>query len=264
MRNFTLLLLTAFLFTNCTRYQYITLSAKEMTQNEQQEFVTENDSVKITYNFNGFYCPVKITVQNKSASPIYINWKKSALIASGKAISYYSPSYALNGSISGYSIQWNNTASQSASVNAAITGSEGIEFIPPHAYITKKPAEVQDNLFEITADSSFIKAALVEDGIRYNYRMKKFTEENSPLVFRSYLTILSGDILKDTSIENTFYIKELKQAYSSPQNFIPGLSKRGDTYFVNQATGFGTGAAAAALIGGGIAVGVVANNKTAK
>ena len=54
MRNFTSLFLLSFLLPGCSVYQYATLSANDMVQNGQKEFVSENDSLKIVYNFNGF------------------------------------------------------------------------------------------------------------------------------------------------------------------------------------------------------------------
>ena len=242
----------------CSVYQYATLSGNDITQNDQKEFVGENDSLKIVYNFNGYNCPVNITVYNKSAKPLYINWKKSAVISNGKATSYYSPDFKVNGTINGYSLNWaNGFSNQNSNINANINAQEGMEFIPPLAYITKKTLEVSDLLYNRT-DTSMKKYIMLENFEEYRTRRKTFTQENTPLLFRSYLTVVFVGNEKETSIEHTFYINEIIQNHTSPQNFIGSVTGRADTYFVGKSTAFATGAATVGLIAGGAAITIAA------
>ncbi len=259
MRNFTCLLLVLLFFSSCSVYQYTTISGTDISQNEQKEFVSENDSLKIVYNFNGYNCPVNITVYNKSAKPLYIDWKKSAVISNGQAASYYSPGFKVNGAINGYNIDWaNGFSNQNSNISANINGQEGMQFIPPQAFITKKPLEVSDLLYN-RDDTTMEKYIFHENLEEYRMRRKIFTLENTPLLFRSYLTVLFAGNEKETGIEHTFYINEIIQNHTTPQNFIGSVTTRGDTYFVaSGSTAFASGATTAGLIAGGAAIAVAA------
>ncbi len=80
MRQFIPLTSIVFLFTGCTTYQYMTVSGKNIRQNERQEFVVENDSIRVKYNFSGEDAPVNVEVTNKLDRPVYVDWSRSALI----------------------------------------------------------------------------------------------------------------------------------------------------------------------------------------
>ncbi|HNC30155.1 MAG TPA: hypothetical protein PKX08_09130, partial [Cyclobacteriaceae bacterium] len=71
--------------TGCSTYQYVTVSSPLKTQNE---FIAENDTVKISYDFSGEQGPVKISIYNKLSTPLYVDWSKSALIIGDMRKSY--------------------------------------------------------------------------------------------------------------------------------------------------------------------------------
>lgn len=263
MKNFTCLVVLALFLTSCSRYQYLSIAGKEMAQNERNELVSENDTLLVTYNFNGYNCPVNITVFNKSSRPVYVDWKRSALISNGKATSYYSPDYHINGTVSGYSINWTNGVSEhSTGIALGLSGQDGVAFIPPQSYITKTPLTVSDQLFVHGLDKA-TKQVITESDVTYAVRKKEFDAANSPLTFRSYITLQFAGSAKDTTLEHTFHVREIVQTSTSPKHFIVAYTGRGDTYYVGKATGFGTGVAAVGIVGGAVAAGVVAaeNNK---
>src|SRR5215211_6890458 len=91
--------LVSFIFSSCYTYQYFTVSSNYLSKNEENEFIAENDTLKIVYHFSAYNSSVKLTLYNKTNEPLEINWKKSALIINEKATSYYSPNLLLNGSV---------------------------------------------------------------------------------------------------------------------------------------------------------------------
>ena len=88
---FTCLLSLLFSLNACSSYYYSMLSSDKgiVGVNEYNDFVQENDSVRIIYNFYGEDAPVRITVFNKLDEPMYIDWQRSSLIIGDKAVSYY-------------------------------------------------------------------------------------------------------------------------------------------------------------------------------
>ena len=123
-------------FSSCSHYQYATLSAENIPKDDKKnEFVAESDTLCIVYNFNGKKGPVSITIFNKSDMPLQVDWKKSALIVDDKPIAYYQPDWNINGSIS---TTPGILTTSSSTLQANVTGREGLEFLPPHSFISRK------------------------------------------------------------------------------------------------------------------------------
>lgn len=45
-----------------TTFQYATINSPDIVKNDQQEFVVENDSLRLTYDFSGKNGPVHISI----------------------------------------------------------------------------------------------------------------------------------------------------------------------------------------------------------
>lgn len=71
----------------CSKYQYVSVSSK-LPQSRHKEYILENDTLKITYSFIGRNCPVSVSISNKLAQPLYIDWSKS-WIATDSLVSFY-------------------------------------------------------------------------------------------------------------------------------------------------------------------------------
>src|SRR5205814_10416655 len=101
------------------------------------------------YNFNGKDAPVNLTIQNKLNVPVYIDWRKSALIINDKAISYVPTMAPITGTINASSYNWNRSFyTSNGSINAAVALSYQLDIIPPQTYITKSPLGVTNQLIE--------------------------------------------------------------------------------------------------------------------
>jgi len=210
---------------------------------EQRQFVHENDTVRILYNFNGLNAPVKISIQNKLDRPLYIDWKRSALIINDKAISYKPGKATLSGSVSASSWQWSNTSSITGGFSGDISLPEQLDFIPPQSYITKRPMAVTNRFFTNLPDSVYQTIAIVvADGSVSRVKRALFEEAGSPLRFRSYLTFLDGESPdRQVVYQHSFYIAEIVNTGLHPNNFRNIYYKDGNRFYVKKATGFGQG-----------------------
>ena len=138
---------------SCSSYYYSTLASNDRSgrYDVNKDFVIDNDSVCIIYNFHGEDGPVLVTVQNKMDEPLFVDWQRSALIVNGKATSYYKDAIPVEGvtesSSYGSSYNWDR---QYGSVSSRSRGSfsgeiqlpKGVEFIPPCAQIESEHKEV--------------------------------------------------------------------------------------------------------------------------
>jgi len=242
------------LLSSCSVYQYATIESSSLNKNDKQEFVTENDTLKLVYNFNGINAPINITVQNKLNVPISIDWQRSALIVNDTAISYVPGTVDIDGSLHGYAYRpyHSSVSSEDANLHATAHLPEQQAFLPPHTLVNKMPMGVTNRILTNVPDSAFHKARFyVAEGLQVQVKYARFTETSAPLRFRSYLTVLVGEQpAKPVVYEHTFYISELINSGQGPENIWFPNVYRGNQYYVRESTGFGNAATGFGVIAG--------------
>ncbi|WP_216823406.1 hypothetical protein [Niastella vici] len=213
--------------------------------NDRLEFVSENDSLRIVYNFNGQNAPININIQNKLHVPVYIDWQRSALVVNDKAISYMPAEMTIQGGFYGHSYNYGNRGSSfgstAGSIHATASLPPTMDFIPPQSFIAKNPMGVTNKLIENVPDTAFhkINYAMV-DGYSVPVKVATFSEASSPLRFRSYLTLMIGDsTTKPVAIEHSFYVSELLTTTHDPQSIWLTSAYRGNQFYVREPTGYG-------------------------
>ena len=246
----TCVLLGIISLSSCQSYQYLSIDSKSIQKDASDQFVMENDTMLLQYNFNGYNGPVKVTVYNKTSKPLYIDWKKSAIIIEDRAYSYYSPNQQLSGTTTSVEYRYGyNLNSTAGTIDAIIKGQEGIDFIPPNS------RKEQSSLYVI---KGFVKD-IPEQSLEKRYlwperkelpKMKTvdFSEENSPIHLRSYLTFLTNE--NEFSIEHQFYISQVFQSMMRPSSLTP-VQDKGNIFYSSRSTGVG------AVVGVGIITGLV-------
>lgn len=231
---------------SCSQYQYITLNSKDAKKTEtySSEFVIENDSMQITYNFIGLNAPVNIKVTNKLDKPIAIDWKRSALIVNDRAISYVLDTLRTSGHALTSTANWSRDWSTSFTSFSATTPLPlDWEMIPPKSYITRVPMGVTNAFVEDAYKASFKKVKrYANDGSQVIVKEADFTEETSPLRFRSYLTVLTegNGSINPVVFEHSFYAANYTNTLLNPSEMSMGRA------YVKKATAFGTGFAVVA------------------
>jgi len=132
---------------------------------------------------------------------------------------------------------------------------KGVEFIPPHSKLVNTPLQLANFPFNEIPKEEYVKEQMTtKANTTVNIRVKDFTEEDSPLRFRSYLTLFAGGTngkpLKHSSFERNFYLAKLiKVGDVAPQYFDEGQQQSGDFFYVKETHG-----ATAGLVVGAIAV----------
>jgi hypothetical protein len=245
MRQFLPLASIVFLFSSCTTYQYMTVSSKMAKQNDRQEFVVENDSVLVKYNFSGQDAPINVEITNKLDKPLYVDWKRSALIVGDKAISYVPTSVPISGSVVTSSSSFLSAGNfVSTTSQGSFSGKMGVptemDFIPPGTSKSKTPMGVTNHAYpvpkekqervQLQLESSYTGAALVS----------RFADSTSPLHFSSYLTLYAeGSFEEPLVLKHNFYISEIYTTSLAPRNFSFVKDKKGNRFYVSRVNGFG-------------------------
>lgn len=231
-----LLPITAILFlSSCTVYQVMTVSSNEVRQNGAQEFVIENDSFELCYNFNGQNGPINVRIKNKLQQPLYVDWQRSALIINNQAISYVPNKVPINGSVAATTFDWTRDfATTSGRFQATAILPAEIDFIPPQTYVTRQLIGITNQGIDRLPDSVFKKKRIpaMGDGVEV-VKEAWFTAATSPLVFTSYLTMMVGKIdPKPVVCQHQFYVSQLVKMSNSPE--LLNGDKRGDRFYVVQ------------------------------
>lgn len=275
MKNRSILLISSILFllTSCmsTTYYYSTLESEDryMTKSENGNFVIENDSILVTYNFYGKNAPITISVFNKTNCPLFIDWKKSAVIIDGTAVSYKGDRMNIEGNTYGDSHTYNitdnySTTASRGSLYGSITIPHDAEFVPPQSKIVHTPLELSNLSFKQIPDKEFTKEVFIKSsGFDENVKAMNFTFDDSPLSFRSYLTMyFDKDPVRPLILDNEFYISRImKSGGLSPKDLAAKHGKPGNTFYLVETRDNVAGTIAAVTV---VAVSGVVLNAVAK
>jgi hypothetical protein len=250
-RNIICLLsaLVLLLLNSCTAYYYSMLDSNDSNggKNLSHDFVQENDSAVVTYCFTGENAPVAISVYNKLDEPLYVDWARSALIIDDVASNYYQSSAIVH---------------PDEVMPTGMPVPKGIGFVPPHSRIVETPLQLSNITYkkipkEAYSPQTFARANNGE----VTLPTCNFTEANSPLFFRSYLTLFVGD--KDgkekqhMNFQRSFYVsKVIRGGTLSPDNLLLCKNKAGDFFFISDHKSETTGTIAAAIAVGAVGVAV--------
>ncbi len=247
----TMYLIVAIIITatsSCSSTFYYSILDTKDQQTEKVEngdFLIETDSLWIAYCFKGESAPIQITVFNKTDKPLYVDWGKSALIVNDLAVSYAGRNVDFNihreeiTSGSSYSSGYRNHSSSFYTVNKEDIGMNvklppEVGFIPPKTMISESTLNIQIGLDNLNKQD--YKKQIMGDKNNNAHKIKRarFTEENTPLKFKSYLTVYSEPD-KPMSFEQEFYISNIIRTNAiKPKNLTEELADRGDWFYIEK------------------------------
>ncbi len=209
------------MITGCTKYQYATVSS-EFYSSATKGHIIENDTLALTYKFAGEGGPVQITLQNKLNKPLYIDWRKSAIIINGVSITYWQDKSILDGSLNGANIQLTDEFSQSFStISGKITRPESSTFIPPQSSITNSFRILKNSFFTLEGDKKSHRQNVYTSGGRVNSLVYEYTKENSPLLARSFLTLSTDPSFHQSfTLDHPFWISKVVQTSANPTVYL--------------------------------------------
>jgi hypothetical protein len=248
-----------FLFSSCSSYQYMTVSSNDMPQNDAREFVVENDSLRLKYRFNGHNAPVHLIVENRLNKPIYIDWKRSALIMNNKAITYKPGTLTVSGSTYTSVDNWMSratrgysSASTSSDFSSTVEFPGDLEFIPPTAYINQSTLALTSS-FHTGSKGEFSRVRVpMAAGMMGNVMRATYDESNSPLKFSSYITLfMDQEFTKPVVFHHSFYVSEILNSSYGPHNFRFFNDGEADRFYLSKVSDAGKG------VGYGILAGLV-------
>lgn len=258
------------MLTSCSSYYYSVVSASDGKgeRDRRRDFVEETDSVRISYSFNGEDAPVSITIYNKLNEPLFVDWTRSALIIDDVATSYHDAKATVQGETESETYRWSHRWSDSYSSFAGeFTLPKGVDFIPPKSKVEKTPLKLTNFQFDRIPNEEYQKSEFPTSNAGTKLLLtKEFTPEDTPLSFRSYLTLYTADKEgkpdRVATFERSFFVsKLLKTGNVPPTEFREEQRFGGDFFYVHKVKGkqagliIGTVAAATAVVAVSVAIG---------
>lgn len=227
---------------SCSSYYYSTLSTNDRAArlNEYRDFVLENDSVSIAYCFYGEDAPVAITIYNKLDEPLYVDWQRSALIIGDRATSYYQETVPIQGVIETSGVHRSVSHELRGTFAGEIQLPKGIEFIPPRSEIKSSMLNLVKRQIDEIRNGRYVKQAFDKpNGNVVHLDVAKFTERDSPLYFRSYLSLYTNNKKPEyISYESSFYVSKIIKAGSvSPSGLGLSDNQDGNVFYTSDRKG---------------------------
>ena len=225
--------------TSCMTYQYVTLSSN-LEENIDHEFTFENDSLVIRYNFSGNNCPVNVYVENKLNTPLYVDWKRSAIIENKQSIPYWQDESFFEGNAQGAILKTDYVfSSTSTDITGNIHRNESVTFLPPGSFQQTNMILLQEKSIS-TADpkKDYSETVRTPTGLSKAY-FYDFEKENSPKKFRSFLTLAVDPSFQNTfTVDHEFWVSEITESSLAPASFTRDKDD-GNQYHVSKSTGVG-------------------------
>ena len=226
MRRFAFLfcLISGLFFSSCATFYYSTVRSlnDQIPQNEDGTFTVSNNNISVTYSFSTSDGRIVYEIHNKSDDPIFVDWSRSVLIAEDYAVQYRSSSAQIDGRARTRTTTYRFSGSDFASStsHSTLTGQivfpQNELFIPPHSRVSHSPLALSSVLDLDIPANLYERQDLAIGGMA---NVASFSKENTPLRFRSYLTIVNDRDSSHTVFENTFYISEIIRT-GSRNNFL--------------------------------------------
>lgn len=189
-------------------------------------FISENNDIRLNYNFWEDKGIMYFTVYNKAKKPLYIDLNRSHLILNDRSFDYFRNSETSNSSqTNSSSIQIvekgeKKTVSYSTQ-NATVVKDKPVYEIPPHSYIVI-------NYFNLV-DSKYVNCKLFNP--KTFPATFRFDADSIPLRFRNYITYSTTSAIENPQVvENSFWVDEI--SYMRDQDFLgkssPNIDCPGD------------------------------------
>lgn len=204
------------LFSCSPVYQVLETSSPD-TKPEKELFIFENNDVKIDFNFWSDGGSISFYIYNKLDRPIYIDWNKSHLIYNGNSYEYWIDSeqtktfYSSSTSIN--TVTSMNTLAKTSSAVRQTSGIESrIEIKPKKIIHIPSKSRVFVSKFSIRNNPYYNCDFNLKSIIsKTEFKTKNFTQEDSPINFRNYITYSVLENFDESKIiDNQFYISSIK------------------------------------------------------
>jgi hypothetical protein len=218
-RKFTILIFLILFQIGCTfKHVQVFETSSNTLKPKKNMFCYENDTVKVLYDFWSQQGLIKFEIFNKTKQPIYVDWKKSSYISNKFKLNYYRDGETIESKslLANYYFKPNYTPNEIAmgSTSSIVTKDERITFIPPNSKIQKAQFYILPiSRLNMSPSTFFYETERNDNPTKKTIiYIQNYTEENSPIAFRNFLTFSFDESFKtEFYVDNDFYVETAKE-----------------------------------------------------
>lgn len=217
------LAILSLVLSSCTSFQYLSIDSS--IEENEIGFITENDSIQVSYEFTESGA-MEIEVHNLSSQLIYVDWNKSALIKDGQSYSLANDQSQLEANTN--SIDWFNNGIETGNVSGTITSPATTNYIPGGSFVRYQTKNIHFEHYNLKQSPGVEKITV------RSLRMKKLTLD--PIEAERFQTLLfiANESNENRSIyQHEFWISEIIETQYS------GLLMDGNKVKLSKTTGTG-------------------------
>ena len=221
-KKYTLLSVVIFclMLQSCSFVQLFEVNSKNMKDTDGY-FQTENDTLRIVYNFNSPGGSMSFLILNKLNVPLYLDWRKSSFIQNNFKNNYwedivetktigsnleFTKSQNLNTKI------WNLNNIGLSAFASIVTKPERITFIPPSTLIPQDKFTLYPKSYYTFQGEPGVKEQILDSKKRCKIQFENYEPKDSPLTFRNFLTFsTSENFTTEFYLDNSFYVCSIKK-----------------------------------------------------
>lgn len=200
-----------------TKSQLVTLSST-LKAAPEKGFVYETDTLRLSYQFFSEGGTVHFSIENKLATPLYIDWKRSSFIIGQKKLDYWYDASSVNltgtAYTSGYGRYLRSSSSTSVNLTGSINKENAVDFIPPGTKIEKDQFVLVPGPALVLRGQYLTEKVASTDSSRrkpVDVQTYQYTVDTSPLQFRNYLTLSTDkDFRSEFALDNKFWASGVK------------------------------------------------------
>ncbi len=209
MKSATITLaILSFTISGCVKYQYLSIDSS--MEESTKGFVTENDSIRLSYWFTGSGV-MEIEIHNLSNELIYVDWNKSSLIKEGESFTLASNQATLEANSS--SIEW-LAGIESGEISGTITTPSSTNFIPGGSYIRYRARKLNLDHYNLKLSAG------VEKRNVHGYQSKILEIDQSEADgFQTRLFLANESDKKRSIYQHEFWISTVMETqYNDPKS----------------------------------------------
>lgn len=222
MKKYLFVACACLALSSCTNHLVNVLETQSAhVKSDGENFVFENDTLRIVYDFYAEKGSMGFDVYNKLSKPIYIDWRNSAFIVNGERLNYWNDVSETEVVSTYSSVYYSGVLDlpvllQEGTTNSTsrTTKAERLSFIPPQSHLYKSqfflfPSDCYD-----FPDSIKREKVVSKNDVKRWVKLKQesFTAANTPLHFRNYLAItMSENPTALSYVDNDFYVSKIME-----------------------------------------------------
>ena len=230
MKKITITILSILLMFILNACSSIRLTETESCgKNMAKDGISENEDLRISYDFWGEHGLMYFTIYNKSKKPVYIDWKKSVYIHNQWKNDYWIEQTTAES----ITVPIGDQKSRSFRNVMSSVVAERITFLPPDCYISVPITfEILDHLNRKQQLHNFRENKIIEisDNLKWDENSKKeiiqkpekkgsfkaytltYNKDDSPYRFRNFITYSNDEkFSSEKSFDNEFFVKRFVQ-----------------------------------------------------